>query len=127
MEVHRLLDEYFTNQLQVLDDPASPISQVNCCNLVGEDDDKVELFPSAEGDTLPLSQHAGGDLLWDQYESRAIGMSQPVNIANDLETLKEIKEKLNIKVYRQFQVKVMLNKNSLAVKKWKANQKPQWL
>ena len=112
MEVHRLLDEYFTavqeNQLQVLDDPASPISQVSRCDLVGEDDDKVEIeaefFPSTEGDTFPLSQQAGGDLLWDQNESRAIGMSQPVNIANDLETLKA---KLNIKVYRQFQVEVI--------------------
>ena len=67
---------------------------MSCCNLVGEDNDKVELFPSTEGDTFPLSQQAGDDLLWDQYESQAIGMSQPVNIANKL--------KAKLKVYRQF-------------------------
>ena len=107
MEVHRLLDEYFTaiQEDQVLDNPASPIS------LVGEDDDKVEseaeLYPSTEGDTFPLSQ-AG--------ESQTVGLSQPVNIAHDLEMLKT---KLNIKAYKQFQTEVIealhMNKDVVVV------------
>ena len=127
MEVYRLLDEYFTavQESQAMEDSASSTSRF--CNPVNVDNDTIESegeLPSftdvntlgSNTDPSVLSQQTEGDLILDQTEPQAIVMSQPVNITHDLEMLKA---KLNIKVYKQFQVEVIealhMNKNVIVV------------
>ena len=127
MEVYRLLDEYFTavQENQAMDDSASSTSPF--CNPVNVDNDTIESegeLPSftdvntlgSNTDPSVLSQQTEDDLILDQTEPQAIVMSQPVNITHDLEMLKA---KLNIKVYKQFQVEVIealhMNKDVIVV------------
>ena len=127
MEVYRLLDEYFTavQESQAMEDSASSTSRF--CNPVNVDNDTIQsegelpLFTDVNSlgsntDPSVLSQQTEGDLILDQTEPQAIVMSQPVNITHDSEMLKA---KLNIKVYKQFQVEVIealhMNKDVIVV------------